>query len=147
MPRFTKGQAKPNDARGPKKGAPNAGRPPSALREAMRGSLDQRLKVAEQIADGWPVKRVDVPLLVVLRYAHCPKCGDALKANAGTDAADMVLIQFEAMESASPADRIRAIELLAKYGLGTTITPTDTQGEDLPAVQEWRVGKNVIKLA
>ena len=31
----------------------------------------------------------------------------------------------------SPADRLRALDLLAKYGLGTTITETDTEGNDV----------------
>jgi hypothetical protein len=32
---------------------------------------------------------------------------------------------------ASPSDRLTAIDLLAKYGLGTTITETDTNGNDV----------------
>ncbi len=31
-----------------------------------------------------------------------------------------------------PAERIKAIDLLGKYGLGTTTTVTDTEGRDLP---------------
>ena len=31
---------------------------------------------------------------------------------------------------ASPADRLRALDLLAKYGLGTTTTSTDVDGND-----------------
>jgi hypothetical protein len=30
------------------------------------------------------------------------------------------------------ADRLRALDFLAKYGLGTTITGTDTEGNDAP---------------
>lgn len=54
------------------KGGP--GRPPSALRERMRGSLEERLKVLEEIADD---------------------------------------------SDSRPADRIRAVEVLARYGLGS----------------------------
>ena len=50
------------------------GRPPSALRERLRGSFDERVAVLEEIADD-------------------PR--------------------------QSPADRTRAIDILAKYGLGT----------------------------
>ena len=49
------------------------GKPPSALRERLRGSLDERVVVLEQIADD---------------------------------------------ESATHRDRIRAVDILAKYGLG-----------------------------
>ena len=50
------------------------GRPPSAIRERLRGSFDERVATLEDIADS---------------------------------------------EAESTADRIRAIDLLAKYGLGT----------------------------
>jgi hypothetical protein len=64
------------------------GRPPSVIREKLRGSFDKRVKVLEQIADG--------------------------------------------KLAASVADRLKAIDLLAKYGLGTTVTETDTEGNDAP---------------
>lgn len=32
---------------------------------------------------------------------------------------------------ASPADRMRALDLMGKYGLGTTMTETDTEGNDV----------------
>ena len=32
--------------------------------------------------------------------------------------------------TASKNDRLKALEFLAKYGLGTTITETDTEGND-----------------
>ena len=51
------------------------GRPPSEIRERLRGSFDERVAVLEDIADS---------------------------------------------EAHAPADRLRAIDLLAKYGLGTT---------------------------
>jgi hypothetical protein len=66
----------------------NGGRPPSVIREKLRGSFDKRVKVLEQIADG--------------------------------------------KLAASVADRLKAIDLLAKYGLGTTVTETDTEGNDAP---------------
>ena len=62
--------------RGSRPGAvvPGIGRPPSAIRERLRGSFDERVAVLEDIADS---------------------------------------------NAESTADRIRAIDLLAKYGLGT----------------------------
>jgi len=50
------------------------GRPPSALRERLRGSFEERIAVLEEIADD---------------------------------------------EEADPQDRIRAVDTLAKYGIGT----------------------------
>ena len=73
--------------RGPKKGAPNAGRPPSAIRAAMRESLDARLHILAEIAD------------------------DASK---------------------TPIERMKALDMLGKYGMGTTVTETDSDGKDVP---------------
>jgi hypothetical protein len=115
---FRKG-GKQGPGRGPQKGAPNAGRPPSALRAQMRGALAERMAVALDIADGKPVQRLKLPT------------GE----------------ETEAHISASPADRLRALEFLAKYGLGSTITATDTEGNDAPTpVQVWRIGDNEIPL-
>jgi len=61
---------------GPLPGAPNAGRPPSAVREAMRLAAAQRVPVLEAIADDAKV---------------------------------------------APGDRIRAVDTLAKYGLGQMV--------------------------
>lgn len=41
-----------------------------------------------------------------------------------------VLEQIAEDPHVSTADRMRAIDLLAKYGLGTTVTETDTEGRD-----------------
>ena len=35
-------------------------------------------------------------------------------------------------EEAPPSERMKAIDILAKYGLGTTNTETDTEGNDAP---------------
>ncbi len=82
---FQKG-ADARRGRGPKKGAPNAGRPPSEIRKVLRASFEDRIPILERIADG------------------------TLKG-----------------------DKLKAIEMMAKYGLGTTITPTDGDGKSLPA--------------
>lgn len=74
--------------RGPAKGAPNAGRPPSIIRDLYRQAAADRLAVLTDIADGKPVPRVvdGVPTIA----------------------------------PADPADRMRAFDLLNKYGLGTS---------------------------
>ena len=62
------------------------GRPPSEIRERMRGSLADRLRIAEEIADN---------------------------------------------KKSNDSDRLKALDFLAKYGLGTTNTQTDTEGNDV----------------
>jgi hypothetical protein len=62
------------------------GRPRMELRDRMVGSLAERVRIAEEIADS-------------------PK--------------------------SAPSDRLRALDFLAKYGLGTTMTETDTEGNDV----------------
>lgn len=69
--------------RGPKKGAPNAGRPPSAVRAQMRDAFASRIHLLEAFADN--------PQLAV-------------------------------------SDRLRALDQLARYGLGATTTQTDVDG-------------------
>jgi len=70
------GAADCRNGHGPLPGAPNAGRPPSAVREAMRLAAAQRVPVLEAIADDAKV---------------------------------------------APGDRIRAVDTLAKYGLGQMV--------------------------
>jgi hypothetical protein len=67
-------------------GPPGPGRPPSAIREQLRGSLVERIKILEAIADD---------------------------------------------PDSSASDRIKAIDMLAKYGLGTRQEVTGPDGEAL----------------
>jgi hypothetical protein len=66
------------------------GRPPSILRDYLRGSFADRITVLEQIADGKTIQRIKVE---------------------GKETGAEI--------SADVSDRLRAIDLLAKYGLGT----------------------------
>jgi hypothetical protein len=103
------------------------GRPPSELRARLVGTFAQRVGVIESIADGAPVKVVEVPLLTLLQYATCPRCGDALTPTVSV--ADAVMTQIRVTESASPGDRLKALDLAGKYGLGVkeeiTVTSPD----------------------
>jgi hypothetical protein len=63
-----------------------SGRPPSIIRQRLRGSFEERIKVLEAIADD---------------------------------------------KKSSAAERLKALDLMAKYGLGTTSTSTDTDGNDV----------------
>lgn len=72
----------------------------------MRLALDEQIRVLVDIASGEPVVRVKLPN--------------------GQETDTFV--------SATPGDRIRAIEMLAKYGLGTQIgLPVNGDGEEVPA--------------
>lgn len=62
-----------------------SGRPPSEVREKLRGAAWKRIKELERIADA----------------------------------------------AANDGDRLRALDLMFRYGLGTTVTETDTQGNDV----------------
>ena len=72
MPSHGNGKLRHGSRRGTNRGG--TGRPPSAIRERLRGSFDERIETLEDIADS---------------------------------------------NAESTADRIRAVDLLAKYGLGT----------------------------
>lgn len=73
----------PGRGRGPAKGAPNAGRPPSAVRMALREAFAARVGLAEALADN--------PRLTA-------------------------------------TERLKALDLMARYGLGTT---RDVSVEDI----------------
>lgn len=90
------------------------GRPPSIIREKLRGSYEDRIKLLEDFADGRFVP------------AMPPNAELAAKLESGKDAATNVVMAVYAI-----SDRLRALDQMAKYGLGTTITETDTQGNDV----------------
>jgi hypothetical protein len=69
--------------------AGGTGRPPSVIRERCRGSFEQRIPTLEQIADGEPIQKMRLP------------DGE----------------EIDALISASPGDRIKAIDALGKYGM------------------------------
>ena len=69
-----------------------SGRTPNALRERMRAALEDRMHIAEEIADD---------------------------------------------PSVSPADRVRALEFLARYGLGTRTESADDSRESLRVVVQY----------
>lgn len=70
--------------------AGGTGRPPSVLRERLRGSFAERVATLEQIADGAAVQKVKID---------------------GKETDTLI--------SADVPDRLKAIDMMAKYGLGT----------------------------
>jgi hypothetical protein len=103
------------NAGGTEGNAGGPGRPPSVLRERLRGSFDKRIEVLESIADGDVMQRAEIPLWRILEHTKCPKCNIKLEA---TDAATLLLTTIEARVSAGPKDRISAIKLMGDLGLG-----------------------------
>jgi hypothetical protein len=72
---------------------------------------------------------------------HDPRRGHGLKGRSGrprNEVREMLIVEFLAqlpklkrdVESGA-LDRLRFAEMCAKYGLGTTITETDTEGNDV----------------
>ncbi len=94
------------------------GRPRNQLRDQFAGNAAEIAPAVLAIGRGELVKQTRVRLLDVLRYAECPSCGDRLKAAAETKVSDVATITFEAQESPSPADRVKAFDVFAKYGIG-----------------------------
>lgn len=94
------------------------GRPPSELRARLRGTMADRIGVVESIADGEPMQKMTVPLLSVMQHVRCPKCGEGMKT-ISKDIVEIMSLTIVAKVSASPRDRLSAIDLAAKYGLGT----------------------------
>lgn len=70
------------------------GRPASLIRERCRGSFEARIGILEQIADGEPIVKTAIP---------------------SVDGKGKLTL-LEATVSASPNDRLKAIDLLGKYG-------------------------------
>lgn len=91
-----------------------SGRPPSVIRERLRGSFDDRVHILEAIADGEPMVKTRVPLAAVLPHVECAECGGRAVPKEGRDA-----IEVNGTTSATPKDRKDAMDLLARYGLGT----------------------------
>lgn len=94
------------------------GRPPSAIRALLRDSFANRIATIEDIADGKPIQRTEVALKDVLPHVMCGNCAASNLVPKHPDRAAFVVI--EGLVSASALDRIKAIDLTAKYGLGTT---------------------------
>lgn len=103
--------------RGSRKGnTPGTGRPPSVIREQLRGSFADRIAILEAIASGEAVEKVRFP--------------------DGTES--------EVMKSASVSDRLKALDLLAKYGLGTK---QEVTGEDGEAIQVAHMAVHFVRPA
>lgn len=80
--------------------------------------MAERIGVVESIADGEPMQKMEVPLLSIMQHVRCPTCGEGMKT-ISKDIVEIMSITIVVKASASPRDRLSAIDLAAKYGLGT----------------------------
>lgn len=105
------------------------GRPVGLVRAAFREAIADRLPVLTAIADGEPVQRMSVPLAAILGHVTCPECDSHLEAN---DAASLAMVSLEGFGSASPGDRIRAIEAMGRHSdLSGTPQPLAPASEEV----------------
>lgn len=69
----------------------------------------------EKVADGEVIQNAEIPLSTILRHARCPKCKEKLEA---LDEAEILTVSLTGVVSASVGDRVKALDVMAKYGLG-----------------------------
>lgn len=108
-------------------GAPGTGRPPSLVRERLVGSFAERVAVLEQIADGVPLEFAEIPLSAVLGYLICPQCDKPLVPKP-EHVVEALILTVTGKRSARSGDRTKAMDVMAKYGLGTA---TDVSVENV----------------
>jgi hypothetical protein len=98
------------------------------LRQRLRGSAAERVKILEEIADGLATEDIEIPLALALHYVACPTCGDRLES-AARGSSELVRIKERA--SARAADRKGAVDVLLKYGLGEKLEVESVSREDV----------------
>lgn len=81
----------------------------------MRESGAERMHVLEQIADGEPVQTYTMPFRDILSHCVCPRCNTQLEPKEPDRAGRL---EFTVRGSATPKDRVQAVEVLLRYGLG-----------------------------
>lgn len=83
----------------PKNPVPGPGRPPSKIRASLRGDFDERREVLKDIVDG----------VVPLFRERCPECGYEPPERTVEEKRKLVV---------RPSDRAKAMDIMARYGLG-----------------------------
>jgi hypothetical protein len=92
------------------------GRPTNEIREMLRGFVSDHAVIIADIARGEPVHRTHVRITDLVEHVHCQKCGVPQLRPNDIDAA---LTEIAVVVSASPRDRIAALEYASRYGVGT----------------------------
>ncbi len=125
--------------RGNPSAKPGPGRPRNVLRDCFAGHAVEIAPAVLAIGRGEHVRKTRVRLLDVLRYAECPSCGDALASGAAAKGLAGATITLEAHETPAPADRIKAFDVFAKYGIGVkdelTVVSSDVRARIEQTVQ------------
>lgn len=91
------------------------GRPRSEVRDMLRAAVADRVPVLIDIMDGEVIKRVQVPLASILKHARCFHCEQGLTPLRPDQ---VMMVTIEGTESASPGDRIKAMDVALRYGVG-----------------------------
>lgn len=103
-----------------RRGGPNGGaggRPTNELRDRYRDVVNELgPDIVREIASGKPIQRTRVRLLDVYKYCACANCGELALKPAKLEEA--LFIEIDAEISASPRDRIGALEHAGKYSVG-----------------------------
>lgn len=92
------------------------GRPPSVIRDQLRGSYSERVTFLDRVIDGHVMQRAELPLFLLLPHIACPTCDKKGLKFAAAETGHLVTLDLTV--SASVKDRIAALEHQAKYGLG-----------------------------
>ena len=92
------------------------GRPANEVRERLLESVRTHSPgVVDDIASGKPVQRARLRVADLVPFVTCANCGEhEIKAND----LDAMVAEVDVEISASPRDRIAALEFASKYGLG-----------------------------
>lgn len=90
------------------------GRAASLIRDSYKEAFAERLPVLCDIADGRPMETVRLELGVLAALLECPSCHQGYRP---TDP-DKRTLELTVQRSASPKDRITALDVIGKYGLG-----------------------------
>src|ERR1044072_494682 len=93
-------------------GAAGTGRPPSLIRERLQGSVADRNRVREAIADGVPIEHAEIPFVAILPHVTCPTCETQMEAK---DPSALFTVTIKGKVSAKAKDRTSAIDIMAKY--------------------------------
>lgn len=114
----------PGAGRGPQPGT--GGRPKSILREKLHDIFQSRTEIIEAIADGEAIHRTRIRVTDILPFLilECPNCGTEgkeLKEKLVISMANPIDDLYRTIEgtvSASPKERLQALDLAGKYGPG-----------------------------
>ncbi len=99
--------------------AGGSGRPPSMIREQLRGSFADRIAFLDSVVDGDVMQTMQITFGAAVSLLKCPHC-DHAGLELLTKDSETLSRTVTVKVSASTSDRLKAADILAKYGLGTS---------------------------